>query len=572
MTVERIGEQSELRPVKELRTEDGFEWKVYDFGTGIRELVLEDLQTGVCLAVPLVNTETRVAAHKAWLGARQSRSPDTPWQILWEMEKKGVDPDQKLDDMFTTYGHKSVGDMARLQIGFVNIPIHLCTIMFLDMATNSGQEKSTRYQKKFMSALLHSIRHYFEGGKIVNFEVLEKEYQSLGELSLQLFEKYRGMISDLFVGKYQPEQGQKGSLDSRALDWSRCFLLWGMSTGMEVETSARDWSRVIADFKSSNVSFYQRIGRHIERLLTPSAEEEMQLGFKAEAPTLIRHTEADNTTNQSLARLREHVELNTDFLERVPREHEFTGAHERSLVMIDDRFTVGERMLSQYLQTLYPGADFENILAWTQSLGVEQKKQISKIILGLHNNYKEPPYLARVTKMTTVLRTYIAIARDWLRHRSSGRVMSIPQIFGERLNYDTAKQVIAKGFVLPVYSTEVPEFAQARDEFVQDMTGYYGRLSEFVDTFANTFGEDADHSFVMNLLPLAHQVDLWMNWDPKAAQYSTHQRIRPGGDMTYRVDAFEMNNAIADSDPLLEGMRLPERPDPNNRKEFFDRG
>ena len=59
---------------------------------------------------------------------------------------------------------------------------------------------------------------------------------------------------------------------------------------MSFETSARDWSRILSELKASPLSYYHKVATQIERLLAPSREEEESLGYRAEAPGLIRHT------------------------------------------------------------------------------------------------------------------------------------------------------------------------------------------------------------------------------------------------------------------------------------------
>lgn len=76
---------------------------------------------------------------------------------------------------------------------------------------------------------------------------------------------------------------------------------------------------------------------------------------------------------------------------------------------------------------------------------------------------------------------------------------------------------------------------------------------------------------MLNLLPLAHQVDIWMHGDPKQALYLTTQRVRPGGHINYRALAYEANQLLAASDPYLAAIQLEQRPNPASRDEFFDR-
>src|SRR5260370_33733075 len=82
------------------------------------------------------------------------------WEILCQMGEKGIDPDQKLEEMFQVYGHASVGDMARLSVDIGRVPMKLCLSLFHEGSIHSGQEKSTRYQTTLGKALLHPIKHY----------------------------------------------------------------------------------------------------------------------------------------------------------------------------------------------------------------------------------------------------------------------------------------------------------------------------------------------------------------------------------------------------------------------------
>ena len=137
--------KTEIQPEKDFITGSN-RWFTYSADvTGLRLICLEDLTTGTIATTTIANPTKRTAAHKAWAGARQSRAAGMPWEILYEMGEKGVDPDQKLEEMFRGYGHASVGDMARLAVDLGKIPMHLCLALFNEGYLNSGQEKSTRY-------------------------------------------------------------------------------------------------------------------------------------------------------------------------------------------------------------------------------------------------------------------------------------------------------------------------------------------------------------------------------------------------------------------------------------------
>ena len=155
--------------------------------------------------------------------------------------------------------------------------------LFALSAINSGQQKSTRYQKGFGDSVLHDIGNYLSpsstsdgGGEPVEpnssevkigdtkIEKLSDEYQNLGKLSLELFAKHNEILEKEFIKHFKPvDDRQLSSLKSRALDCVRFFLLLGADTGLSFGTSARDWVRIIATLKASPLSYYRKIGWQI---------------------------------------------------------------------------------------------------------------------------------------------------------------------------------------------------------------------------------------------------------------------------------------------------------------------
>ncbi len=567
--------KTEIHPENEYIV-GSYRWFTYSADlTGLRLICIEDLTTGTVTTTTIANPTKRTAAHKAWAGARQSRAAGMPWEILHEMGEKGVDPDQKLEEMFRGYGHASVGDMARLTVDFGKIPMHLCLALFHEGSLNSGQEKSTRYQAAFGKAILHPLRHYVpESLPKEELEDLEKEYQSFGIESLELFAKHRAVLLRAFEQYYQADTtkpDQRSALTSRVLDCVRYFLLFGQWSGMSFETSARDWSRIIAELKASPLAYYQKIAVQIEKLLAPTKEEEEALDYKAEAPGLIRHTAPLFTANRNLHALKQFLEKQTDLLQSVSI---YSGSPEhmnQRVSLIEPLYTEGDRLAASYALLLWPGLERQQLLNWIHTQVSETKKAISAIIFSGHTNYCELPGFGRTTRMTLVMESFLGELRDLNRHRAWGRFFPLPLVFGERLTKETIAQIIARGFGLPLYLTDIEAFAEHKAAFEQDLIAYYTKLQMFLEKVSALYQDTIDYGFVLNLLPLAHRVDLWMHGDPKQAAYLTAQRSRPGGHINYRSLAFEANQLLARNDPYLSGMQLSKKPDPSSRAEFFDR-
>jgi hypothetical protein len=567
--------KTEIQPEKDFIAGSN-RWFTYSADvTGLRLICLEGLTTGTIATTTIANPTKRTAAHKAWAGARQSRAAGMPWEILYEMGEKGVDPDQKLEEMFRGYGHASVGDMARLAVDLGNIPMHLCLALFNEGYLNSGQEKSTRYQASFGKAVLHPIRHYVSEGLLKeDVEPLEEEYQSFGVVSLELFAKYKAVLLRAFEQYYQADTtkpAEKSALLSRVLDCVRYFLLIGQWSGMSFETSARDWSRIIAELRASPLLYYRKVAAQLEKLLAPTTEEEEILNYKAEAPGLIRHTAPLLTTNINLHTLKQFLEDKTDLLQRVPIHSGFPIRVDQRVSMIDPLNTEGDRLVAAYVLLLWPGLEREQLLNWIHTQNDETKNAISAIIFSGHTNYCELPGFGRTTRMTLVIESFLGELRDLNRHRAWGRFFPLPLVFGERLTKNTVEQIVARGFGLPLYLTDIQAFSDYKTAYERDLVSYYIKLQKFLEKVSATYRDTIDYSFVLNLLPLAHQVDLWMHGDPKQASYFTMQRSRPGGHINYRALAYEANQLLATFDPYLSAMRLLKKPDPTSREEFFDR-
>jgi hypothetical protein len=196
---------------------------------------------------------------------------------------------------------------------------------------------------------------------------------------------------------------------------------------------------------------------------------------------------------------------------------------------------------------------------------------MSAIIFSGHTNYNELPAFARTTHMTLVIENSLGELRDLNRHRAWGRFFPLPLVFGECVTRDTIEQIIARGFVLPLYLTEVSAFAEQKAAFEQDFLAYYDKLLALIEKVSMAYGDSIDYTFVLNLLPLAQQVDLWMHGDPRQALYFTTQRSRPGGHINYRMLAYEANQLLAATDPYLSAMQINKKPDPASREEFLDR-
>jgi len=575
VTAEQPTKRSEFIPSKEFLTEDGYRWLLFsEDQTGIPLVALEDLDTGVVVSTTISHPEKRISSLRAWSGARHSRAPGYSWDILNEIAGKGVDSDERIGETFLGYGHASPGDMAWLGVHIENVPMHFCMSVFNNLSLNGGQEKSTRYQKRFGKSAVDSLDHYLPSDILSSHEgpTLEMKYRELANMATILYAKHKSLIEQKYREHFAPEtKSQEAALTARTFDTARVFLLLGQGSSQFVGDTARNFSRLFGELKGSPIPLYGRVAGQLERLFAPNPDEESALGQKAEAPALIRHTEISRIANQNIEELKRFILKRPDFQREVRINSRFRGEVTQNVEYLPRVFTENERLAAQYLLTIWPGFDHTQILAWVARCSEEVKNRMGYIILNNHDDKHELPSFARTTAMTAIVNGSLAEVRDLNRHRSSGRFIELPLVFGLPMTSETFEQILAKGYVLPLYLTEVPEFINLRKTVVEDLNVYYQDFYNFLGWTKATFGESIDYNFMINPLPLAHQISIWMHFDPKSAVYTPKLRYKRGGHINYREAAWEISRRIADSDPYLFPLEILKRPDPGSREEFFDR-
>lgn len=560
-----------IKADKTLKTNIG-EWSFYnEEKTGLSVITYYSNNTGVVLAEILSNPKKRVAAHIAWAGARHSRSPEDTIDILVEMGEKGVDPDEKLDTTFKNYGHASVADMARFAVQFNNVPMHVPMHLFNDTYVNSGQEKSTRYQRQFGSVIMHPLLLYIpEDIKKESFiNELNNDFENLGVLALKNFNDLKPKITDAYEKFFKPENSaEKSALNTRVLDTIRFNLLLGQSSGFALETSARDWARIISHLKASPMNYYNNLGYQLETLLAPGKNIESELGFRAEAPSLIEFTDADYTLRNNLDKIKEFYNNNIHLSRR---NSKFLGLQNQKVSILNNKYRSGLKMAAQYFLNLFPDTDYNTLLYELNSMPVEKKIELSNIIFNNHNHQKElPSQFASTSDITIIFEGTLGELRDFNRHRAWGRFLQyIPIYYGEETNYNKAISIMNKGFGLPLYM-DIPEFKHLKLEMKERLEKYYENAFAFMEKSHKYLG-DVSYDFFINILPLAARSNIWMHGNPKQANYLTNLRVRPGGHINYRILTYDAARLLADNDPFLKGLELKKRPDPADRNEFFNR-
>ena len=561
--------------------DNAYEWELYEVTpekpSSTKETVtvarMTDPQTGFRLLARNTNPQVRTEALDAWAMTNHSRNAGNSLEIVSGIYEKDIDPDKKMGEV-KGYGHASVADQAQISVDFNDVPMHVPLSLFNYGELNSGQEKSTRYQEEFGENTLHAIQNYLPADiNQKHLAPISEDYQKLGKLSLDLFAKNKQAVQSVFEEKYLPTKQQQRSLVSRVLDTARSHLLLGQGTGFGFKTTARDWARVVGTFKATPIPAYHALGEQLEAFLAPDKAFEQEINFLTPSPQLIKYTAQNPRIQNNLEALKTYLDESTSFNKDLETKTTF-GEKNIEVTLIDPKHASPTRMAMQYVLRAHPGADGHEVMRWLDAQEDEVKKDISNLIYQEHNHHYSISQKGRTTDLGARLTGSLAEARDWNRHRAWGRFMpQIPTIESLPLTREDAQTIADEGYVLTIYLTENPELQEAKDHMVRGLEQQYDGLNKLLDDTHNEFGDDINYSFALNLLPLGHKTDMWMHGDPRQALYMTKLRVRPGGHINYRQQAWDLNQQVADSNPFLEGVRAgaEEKPDATSRQQFFDR-
>ena len=535
---------------------------------------MTDPETGFRLLARNTNPRVRTEALDAWAMTNHSRNWGNSLEIIEQIYDEEIDPDEKMGLVFNNYGHASVADMSQIAVDFNEVPMHVPLSLFNFGELNSGQEKSTRYQEEFGDNKLHEIKHYLPADiNPAHTQTISKDYQSLGSLSLELFGQSKETIQTIFEDQFSPTQDEQRSLVSRVLDTARSHLLLGQGTGFGFKTNARDWARIVGALKATPIPAYKALGEQLQSFLAPEETFEEQLGIKTPSPQLIKYSAQNPRVQNNLEDIKTYLTTHTNFANEVNTKTSF-GEKNLEVTLIDSKHASPERMAMQYILRAHPGADGHEVLNWLEAQDDRVKTGLGNLIYQDHNHHYSISQKGRTTDIGARLTGSLAEARDWNRHRAWGRFMpQIPTLESLPVTREDAQTIADEGYVLTKYLTENPELHEAKDHVVKGLKQQYDGLNALLDKAHKEFGDEINYSFALNLLPLGHKTDMWMHGDPRQALYMTKLRVRPGGHINYRQQAWDLNQQVADSNPFLEGVRAgaDEMPDATSKEQFFDR-
>jgi thymidylate synthase ThyX len=526
-----------------------------------------DKRTGYWVRTALPNHGKQTASIMAFAGARYSRSDLSAHDLFKEIKDSGKNANEKLATIFRNYGHASVADMAMLFAYIENIPEYYAVTFFYETSIGGGQQRSTRYQD-FSNSKIAELEEYLDKDRVdkEEYKQINKKFKKLQEDALSNYRKYVDILTQKYTKVYEVDTNDKrhtGALTARVFDSARYFLPNGtcLKTSLAWITPAREWARLISVFKSHKDRNLNYLGEQLEVLFAPETSFAEEFGYTPEAPDLIRHTSADETTESNLSELEKFLEENM----HNPKFNKKFQFHEVSTELMDVKLSGASKVIVQNALSVLPTLDYKWFVKWLRKLEPEKRKELSRIIFNNFNHHKQMGNQFRVNEYSFVLNSSIAEIRDLNRHRAWGRFVPMLSLVS---NYES---MLNEGYTLPAYLYLNEKLSDVRQDFERDLLNYYSDLRRFIK-LAQKYSWFPRY-LVLQLLPFGHIMKSYFHASPKEISYMTKLRVRPGGHINYRILAYQIADEASKTEEFMQFIKLTdeEKPDATSSKEFLDR-
>lgn len=502
----------------------------------------------------LQNSERKQPCISAYLGARYSRSADSIIDIATEIIKNNTDASERLEKIFSGYGHKSVGDMANLFVCIEDIPMFTAMKIYYMNSIISGQERSTRYQNFDNPEFTKIPREVCDNTEI------RKEFERIILKQLndykELLKPVRDALSDAFsINADSPQE--LSALKSRAFDVARYLLPVGLNTSSAFLMSARNWSEQISYMFASDSVVDNEIADLLLNLLGDSSLESK--GYLREADNLIRHTDANcarkNSTEEVLHYLRQYV--SKDQIKDIP-ESECEGV---SVAYSPD---CTETLFSHYELLMNPLGSL-NELEFSQ----EDQESISDFIFKRHNHHNLLGNLGQSGAIKISGFASLGSLKDLNRHRSLERFIPL---LHDCVDMDQElRRRNDQCFFLCDY-LNLSKLSKLKKEFGSRLEETYRRIKEWREDAKGYMSVDLVNEYTKYMLPHAHATKYIFYGSFDDLQYVVNLRVRNGGHIAYRSLVYEWLRNLSFKDPIWKCLLKDTiKPVVNDKFQFTDR-
>jgi thymidylate synthase ThyX len=499
----------------------------------------------------LQNTDAKQPSINAFLGARYSRSADPVVEIAREVYESGKDAAKKLENIFYNYGHKSVGDMADVFLCLENIPILMAQRFFYLNPVHAGQERSTRYQDFSKPKFIRFPDDAKVPGKIAT------EYESLIQLALQNYRELQELTLESYRKHFQigSDPNEISALKARVFDTIRYFIPIGLQTSIGVVMSARSWAERISYYRASKFRIERELGELIYAMLS-GTDLLTDLGYLPEVDGLVKHTEADNSRNNSTDEI-------LTLLKKVKLA--FTDKKDLKGFCIKTDINTVTELLSNYLLLLDPAGtgkftkkDLSGIIA-----------KVGKIIGRYHDHHHQLGNVAQSGSILIDGMSDYGVLKDLNRHRSFEKFIPL---YEENLDLNAELARDPKDLYQLCDYLDNPGLETLKAEYQQRMTAYYTRLKKWFVTAKKVLDPEVLNEYTRYLLTHGYSTRYKFYASIDDLAYTIALRTRNGGHIAYRKLTYDWLLELAKQEPfwnwLVEKLQAV---DPDSRSQFIDR-
>jgi thymidylate synthase ThyX len=514
----------------------------------------EDIWNKFKIHTLLQNCESKQPSINAYLGARYSRSSDSIVDIASEIMKNNTDAAERLEKIFSGYGHKSVGDMADLFVCIENIPMYTSMKIFYTNSVISGQERSTRYQDfqnpefvKIPKEVCTDYEVSREYERIILKQM--KDYRELLKPTKDALEKYF---------KINKESVQElSALKARAFDVVRYLLPYGLSTSSAYLMSARNWSDMISYLCSSDSVVENSLSDMLLNLLGESTMEAR--GYIREADGLIRHTDANSCRKDTTEEILKYLK-NDMSIEQVTNLPE----SEIDSVKISYSPDCMEALISHYEALINPLGSKEEF-----EFSENDQEEVGEIIFRSHDHHNMLGNIGQSGAVKIEGFATLGTLKDLNRHRSLER---FTPLLHDQIDMD---QELGRRedqcFYLCDY-LDIPALSKLRKEYEGRLIETYQRIKEWREMAKDIISKEVLDEFTKYLLPHAHSTRYIYYGSFDDLQYIANLRTRNGGHIAYRKLAYEWLRNLSYLDPIWRPLlRKIIEPKIDDKHQFVDR-
>ena len=537
--------------------------------TGFSVVSCTDLRTGVVVRTPLASDTRSFPSSVAYIGAKFSRSRDGLIMLMEEVEEAYAEgkltPEKRLGSIVHGLKHQSPGGMAHVTVAIENIPITTAATLFRTTVLHDGQEASTRYIDFSSGNDLPELSTLLPVGVELTPEI-RQAYLDLQNESLKNYLDWLPVVKDAYKKHFQideTDQKQKDALTARAYDTVRGFLLSGFKTSMVYVTNATTMQQLLANFGANRIPGEGQLAEAMLALLAPMEKVD---GYSPEIKALLNHVEPNYRTRDEQNELKVFFEKQPGFRDLLKRRRNFAGLVDNTCQLIPGSVTAADQIIAQQIMAINPSLNFVDAVGYAATLNDKQRAEVGRIIYSRRDRFNLPAISSSGGVLGFHFNIDLGIERDLGRHRAWERVSPIHE------THVGIGEIGETGFTQAAYLRQIPELAVIQKGMELDMKKFYENRKIFLDRLGRIAGNEAAEKVGMYLLPLAHQVDMVMNGDPRNMVHLQDIRIREGAHIDARLVVASANQQVAARDPLYSSLAYAgDRVKVNDRTQFISR-